>query len=238
MACYLGTSGWTYDHWKGVFYPDTVPKKRWFEYYSSRFDTVELNASFYRIPTVKTALGWYNRSQANFRFAVKMSRLVSHVRRLKNCDRELEWFFSSMEPLKPKTSIILIQLPPNLRIDLKRLDEFSARLPSDQTFAFEFRNITWYSEETYALLREREHTFCIHDMAGLTTDKIITANTVYIRFHGYDSRYGGDYPDDRLCLWAEWIREQLKKGLTVFAYFNNDIGGFAVKNCLRLKEIL
>ncbi len=234
----LGTSGWTYDHWKGIFYPDSVPKKRWFEYFSTVFDTVELNASFYRIPTIKAVQGWEGRSPEYFRFAVKMSRLITHVRRLKNCERELEWFFSVFEPLQHKIAAFLVQLPPSMKIDIGRLDEFIRKLPQKSKFAFEFRNTTWYNPETYALLKEHGQIFCIHDMSGLATERIVTSDTIYIRFHGYASVYGGDYHEELLRDWAAWIREQIRDGKSVYGYFNNDIGGFAVKNCLRLRESL
>lgn len=234
---YLGTSGWTYEHWKNVFYPDSIARKKWFEFYCTYFPTVELNASFYRIPTLKAAEGWYSRSPEHFRFAVKMSRLVTHERKLKNCERELEWFFSVFEPLKKKIAVYLIQLPPTLKFDPERLLLFSKLLPKDNMFAVEFRNPAWYRDETMALLKELHFAFCIHDMGGVQTERVITSHLIYIRFHGYDSQYGGDYSDQHLLQWATWIKQKKEEGKQVHAYFNNDIGGFAIKNCLKLQEL-
>ncbi|MFP4679321.1 MAG: DUF72 domain-containing protein [Chitinispirillaceae bacterium] len=236
-ALMLGTSGWTYDHWKEVFYPSDVPKKRWFEYFSRHFDTVEINASFYRIPTSKVTQGWADKSPDKFRFAVKVSRLISHVKKLRNCEHELEWFFSSFEPLKKKVAVYLIQLPPSLKYDPGRLAEFLDMLPQGR-YAVEFRNTSWYNDEIYELLSRKKVAFCIHDMPELQTEKIVTADSVYLRFHGYFDLYGGDYPDSVLKEWASWIRKQHSEGKDVYGYFNNDLEGFAVKNCRRLKELL
>ncbi len=237
-SVFLGTSGWTYDHWKNVFYPEIIPKKQWFEFYCSHFSTVELNASFYRIPTLKAVEGWKLRSPVHFRFAVKMSRLITHVRKLKNCEHELEWFFSVFAPLEKKIAVYLVQLPPNLKFDPDRLLSFSKLLPSHYHFAFEFRNATWYNDDTITLLKKLKYSFCIHDMGGLATEKVVTSPLIYIRFHGFDSLYGGDYPDEHLRQWADWIKSQIVLGKNVLGYFNNDIGGFAVKNCQRLRKMI
>jgi uncharacterized protein YecE (DUF72 family) len=237
-SIHLGTSGWTYDHWKEVFYPNDVPKRQWFEYYCSQFQTVELNASFYRIPTLKVVEGWNSRSPQEFRFAIKMSRLVTHERKLKNCEHELEWFFSVFEPLTKKIAVFLIQLPPTLKFDPDRIINFSRLFPRDAHAVFEFRNTTWYRDETVSVLRDLGYSFCIHDMSELATEKIVTSPIAYIRFHGFDSQYGGDYPDNHLLQWAKWIKAQAARGVSVYGYFNNDIGGFAVKNCRKLIQLV
>ncbi|HEX3019648.1 MAG TPA: DUF72 domain-containing protein [Chitinispirillaceae bacterium] len=234
----LGTSGWSYKHWKGVFYPQEIAMKKWFEYFSRAFNTVEINASFYRIPVLKTVQGWNERSPENFKFSIKMSRLVSHIKKLRNCNDELDWFFSVFEPLYEKIAIILIQLPPTLKFDPGRIIEFSSLLPTKYQFAFEFRNTSWYREETYEILHRFGHIFCIHDMVGMATEKIVTANSAYIRFHGFDSVYGGDYPDSHLLVWADWIKTQLTENRSVYGYFNNDVGGYAVKNCMSLRKMI
>lgn len=234
----LGTSGWSYKHWKNLFYPPALPQKKWFQYFSEKFNTVEINASFYRIPTLRTVQGWHDRSPENFRFSIKMTRLVSHIKKLKNCIEELQWFFSVFEPLYPKIAVILVQLPPALKFDPGRLAEFFSLLPSRYKFAFEFRNTSWYRDETYDMLGRHGHIFCIHDMAEIATEKIVTSDSIYIRFHGFDSTYGGDYPQTHLQEWAKWIRAQLLENRSVYAYFNNDIGGYAVKNCMSLRSML
>lgn len=234
---YLGTSGWAYKHWKGIFYPDNLPQTRWLEFFCNKFQTVEINATFYHIPSFQTVQSWNNRSPSDFTFSVKMSRLVSHIKKLKNCENELAWFFSVLKPLYSKSGVVLIQLPPVIKFDPGRINEFCSLLPEDLKFAFEFRNISWYNDETYQLLNRWGHTFCIHDMPGIETGKIVTSDSIYIRFHGFDSAYGGDYPEPVLKTWAEWIKSQLDNGINIFGYFNNDIGGFAVKNCITLKRM-
>ncbi len=232
----LGTSGWSYEHWKEVFYPLDLPKKKWFEYFTNHFSTVEINASFYRIPTAKVTQGWYDRSPLNFRFSIKMSRLITHVKKLRNCTEEINWFFSSFEPLQSKIAVYLIQLPPSLNYDPGRLNEFLYLLPQ-YSYALEFRNSSWYRDDIYDLLSQRGVAFCIHDMQGLQTERVVTSEMLYLRFHGYSGLYGGDYPDSVLKDWAHFIKEQHARGNSILGYFNNDIGGFAVKNCKRLEEL-
>jgi uncharacterized protein YecE (DUF72 family) len=134
--------------------------------------------------------------------------------------------------------VVLVQLPPNLKFDPGRISEFSSFLPTKYRFAFEFRNPSWYRQETYEMLARDGHIFCIHDMAGIATGKVITSDSIYIRFHGYDSMYGGDYPETTLQEWAQWIGTQFLEKRSVYAYFNNDIGGYAIKNCMSLRSML
>lgn len=236
-GAYLGTSGWTYDHWSGRFYPADVSKKKWFEYFADHFDTVELNASFYRIPKESVVESWNARAPHDFVFSVKMSRLVTHVKKLRNCDNELEWFFGVFKPLRQKIGMYLIQIPPSIKVNHDLLKQFCATLPSSAPITFEFRNRSWYVQQTYEILREFNHSFCIHDMSGSSTERIVTGSAAYLRFHGYQERYGGDYSDEILADWADWIESQTEK-TPVYAYFNNDFEGFAVKNCLRLREMV
>ncbi len=232
---FIGTSGWTYDHWVGRFYPQNLPRKKWFEYYCARYPAVELNASFYRIPTIKAIQGWHSRSPEDFRFSVKISRLITHVHRLKDCEREIDWFFRNFEPLHSKIGVYLAQLPPTLKCNPELIRNFKKLLPpKSRPLTFEFRNASWYTPETYAALRELGFSFCIHDMSGLDTGRIIAADPVYIRFHGYDSQYGGDYPESVLREWAKWIKSASRKHTRVYGFFNNDINACAVKNSAEL----
>jgi uncharacterized protein YecE (DUF72 family) len=235
---HLGTSGWTYADWQGRFYPKKLAKRQWFEFYCLHFDTVELNASFYRIPNVKAVAGWKQRSPDHFRFAVKISRLITHVKRLRACEHEIQWFFDAFAPLGEKIAIYLLQLPPSAGFDAVLLERFFQALPKGVRVAVEFRNRSWYRDETYRLLERNGHAFCIHDLEDLATERIIVGDTAYLRFHGAGTRYGGDYHDEQLAGWATWISKQVQLKVTVFGYFNNDIQGFAVRNCLRLKELV
>ena len=237
-SIHLGTSGWTYPHWKGKFYPEGLAQKKWFDYYCSRFSTVELNASFYRIPSAAAVESWEKRSPPDFRFAVKISRLISHVKKLRNCEKETEWFFSTFAPLAHRIGAFLLQLPPSLKCNPELVGSFVRQTATRVPIAVEFRNSTWYNDEVYAALKEFGCIFCIHDMNECPTERIVLSKTAYVRFHGYQARYGGDYPSGALADWGRWIKRQAKDGTKVFGYFNNDVDGFAVKNCMTLRAMV
>jgi uncharacterized protein YecE (DUF72 family) len=234
----VGTSGWSYKHWKSVFYPEGIPQKKWLEYYADRFDTVELNASFYRIPSSRTTDGWRNRTPDGFVFSVKMSRLITHVHRLRDCEEQLRWFFEAMAPLREKTAVFLIQLPPSLEPDREGLEAFIRALPHGNRYAFEFRNRKSYSGAVVEVLAERGMGFCIHDIEGSPAPMTVTADFVYVRFHGYGGRYRGCYPDSVLKSWSERITSWASTGKDVYVYFNNDLGGNAVENAGTLIDLL
>jgi uncharacterized protein YecE (DUF72 family) len=209
----------------------------WLEYYAEQFDTVELNASFYRIPKSTVAEGWCLRTPGNFRFSVKVSRLITHVRRLVDCENELNWFFSALKPLHTKTAAFLLQFPPSFSPDVRLLSEFMSMLPQGNRYVFEFRNPDAYGGLIPEMLAEGGASFCIHDLAGCETPSLVTSDLVYIRFHGSTGRYAGDYPDEALAEWAQKIRVWERQGKQVFAYFNNDLGGNAVKNAATLLQL-
>jgi len=235
---HIGTSGWMYAHWAGIVYPDKLPKKLWFEKYSQTFDTVEINSTFYRLPKEQTFVTWYNKAKTDFIFAVKMWRVITHLKRLLEPEKYLPVFIARAKLLKEKLGPILIQLPPGLKLDLKRLDEFLSRLPSTLKFAVEFRNTTWFVSDVEGLLKEKNIGFCIFHHPKLSCPKWVTSDFVYLRYHGYDSLYRGDYPDSFLKKEAEFVVSLLNRGLSVFAYFNNDYQGFAFKNALTLIEFV
>jgi uncharacterized protein YecE (DUF72 family) len=233
----IGTSGWTYDHWKGRFYPEDLTQKHWLEYYTTIFNTVELNATFYRIPKSSVAEGWFRRTAEDFRFAVKVTRLITHVHRMKNCEDRIEWFFRNLAPLSEKICAYLLQLPPSFIPDEDLLRDFTRLLPPAK-YIFEFRNRDCYTKPLAGVLREFGAGFCIHDFPERESPLWVTSDTVYIRFHGYRHRYGGDYPENVLEEWAERIRGWSRKGLDVYGYFNNDAEGNAVKNAQMLKNLV
>jgi uncharacterized protein YecE (DUF72 family) len=237
-AILIGTSGWTYPDWKGVFYPAGLPQRGWLEHYAEAFDAVEVNASFYRIPKESTARSWHDRTPPGFRFVLKMSRLVTHVRRLAGADREIEWFFSSIAPLAPKLAGILIQLPPSFAPGPGELEAFFRGLPETWRYFVEFRNAEPPGEETIAFMRERGLGFCINDYRGETAPLLLTSDTAYIRFHGWKERFAGSYPEEVLREWAGRIWDWNAAGRNVLVFFNNDAGAAAVANAMRLKELL
>lgn len=234
----IATSGWTYQHWKGDFYPDDVPRKRWLEHYAGCFDTVELNASFYHIPKAVTARGWAERTPAGFRFAVKVSRLITHVHRLNDCEDTVEWFFRELEPLREKVAAYLLQLPPSFVPTSERLESFLCGLPRGNRYVLELRNPAAYEGRIPQLLKQHGVAFCIHDFSGRETPLLVTSPLVYVRFHGTGGRYSGSYPDEALKGWAARLRSWHGEGREVLVYFNNDVGGHAVRNAQTLRRLV
>lgn len=241
----IGTSGYNYPHWgNGVFYPSDLPQRRWLEFYGEHFDTVELNVTFYRLPQREIFEGWYRRTPKRFLFALKGSRFITHIKRLKHCRDPLTLFFDQAAPLKEKTGPILWQLPPRFRFDKERLEEFGvllSTLPRSKALrhAFEFRDASWFCREAFDLLRTFGFAFCIAHGPGFPITEEVTCDFVYLRLHGGEILYGSNYSDEELKQWAgkivEWWR---KEGKTVFVYFNNDAYGFAVRNAQSLISLL
>jgi uncharacterized protein YecE (DUF72 family) len=230
----IGTSGYQYDHWKGVFYPEGMPKKEWLRFYCTRFDTVEINNTFYQLPPGKTFEGWYDEAPAGFCFALKYSRYGSHLKHLKDPQEHIPKFLERARRLKRRLGPILVQLPPSWRMDAERLAGFLAAAPREHRWALEFRHPSWLCEETYNVLRKHNSALCIHDMIE-DHPREVTADWVYLRYHGRD---GGDYPHQALVAEARHIHEYRVRGLDVFAYFNNDAFGYALSNAADLKRYL
>lgn len=236
--CLIGTSGWVYPHWRGPFYPSDLPQKRWFGFYARHFATVEINNTFYRLPSDAVFDGWREQAPPGFVYALKASRFLTHVKRLADPAAPLEKFLSRARRLGDHLGPILYQLPPNWRVNLERLDGFLALLPRDLTHVVEFRDPTWLVEPTFELLARHGVSFCIISLPGFECPVRATAPTVYIRLHGAEWLYAGRYSLDQLRGWAEIIRRFLEEGCQVFVYFNNDAFGFAVANALELRELL
>ena len=232
----IGTSGWHYGHWTELFYPPKLPKNKWLEYYAENFDTVELNNTFYQLPKEATVENWHRQAPKHFVYAVKANRYITHIKRLKNTSAELDRFFERMGVLKEKLGPILYQLPPSMHKDLHLLREFTKLLPEKLTGVFEFRHKSWFSEDTYEVLCQSGVAFCIHDMPGLQSPRLVTGDAIYIRFHGPTGKYCGNYSKSALKNWARWIKQHTEKVRSVYAYFNNDIHAYAVHNARQLKE--
>jgi uncharacterized protein YecE (DUF72 family) len=222
----IGCSGWSYRHWRGDFYPAGRPHKQEFAYYASRFDTVEINGSFYRLPSEAAVQGWAERAPEGFLFAWKASRFITHNKKLKDCADSIALVFGRMEPLGPHAGPVLFQLPPMLHFDPDRLAGFLDLLPKVRC-AFEFRHPSWYVRETCAVLERAGAALCISDHHDAPSPWVATADFVYIRGHGPGGRYFGRYEPQELTRWAERIDRWRTQGRDVFAYFDNDIGGAA-----------
>jgi uncharacterized protein YecE (DUF72 family) len=234
----VGCSGWQYRHWRGSFYPEKLPLSRWFSHYASVFDTVEVNNSFYRLPEAGTFSRWEETSPPGFLFAVKASRYLTHMKKLKDPEEPVERFFERARELKRKLGPVLYQLPPRWAPDLHRFHAFLNALPDRQRHVVEFREPGWYSDEVYELLERHGVAMCLHDMKDSESPRRRVGPFVYVRFHGGGAKYGGRYGDEQVSEWADWLAEQTAGGTEVYAYFNNDWGGHAPRDALRLKEVL
>jgi uncharacterized protein YecE (DUF72 family) len=234
----IGCSGWQYRDWRGNFYPEDLRQARWFEYYATRFDTVEINSSFYRLPERETFARWRGSAPKGFLFAVKASRYLTHMKKLKDPAEPLERLFANVRALGSRLGPVLYQLPPHWTCDVRRLDAFLDLLPRDVLQAVEFRDPSWYGDDTFDTLERHGVSLCLHDMRGPASPRLAVGPFVYVRFHGSGPRYGGAYPDSTLADWSEWLAAQRTRGLSVYAYFNNDVGGHAPKDAARLRRFV
>ena len=238
MSVYIGTCGFYYDDWKGVFYPENLSKTKYLDFYIEHFDTVELNSTFYHLPKQKTVIHWREKAREGFLYSLKAYRGITHYKKLKDVKEDLYLYLHLIKPLKPFLGIVLFQLPPSLKKDILLLADFLALLPSSFEYAIEFRSDSWYEEDVFDLLKRYEIAFCIHDFSKKITPLITTSKNVYIRFHGPSGRYRGSYEDSYLKEWAKRIKELSEKNLRVFCFFNNDFEGNAVLNAKTLKSFL
>ena len=238
-AVHIGTSGWNYKHWIGHFYPEELPQKKWLAYYAERFDTVEVNNTFYQLPQLSTFTNWREIVPENFKFAVKASRFITHMKKLKDPKTSSEKFFQGSERLENKLGPILFQLPPGWQVNADRLAVFLEAIPSGHRYVFEFRNESWLQKEVFDLLRQHNAAFCIHDFRGKDSPREITADFTYMRMHGpTEIAYAGSYPLGTLKKWAQQIRTWRKDLKAIYVYFNNDFQGYALKNALKLRELI
>ena len=236
---YVGTSGWHYRHWHGFFYPKNLPADQMLAFYAQHFDTVELNNTFYRLPLTSSFDSWRETTPPNFVFAVKGSRFITHLKKLKDPESSVKEFFHGAERLDEKLGPILFQLPPRWHVNTERLNEFLEALPKGHHYAFEFRDESWLVSEVYEILREHNAAFCIHDLGGKSTPLDLTATFAYMRFHGPGAaKYAGSYSKRALGKWAERLDQWRKTLAGIYVYFNNDVGGHAVQNALQLKQML
>lgn len=240
MACEIriGTSGWHYKHWRGAFYPADVSAMRMFAYYQRHFDTVELNNSFYRLPTEAAFDAWREATPKNFVFAVKASRFLTHRIKLKDPERALDNFLPRAERLGRKLGPILFQLPPKWNVNLERLEGLLELLPKKNRYAFEFRNPTWHTQAVHSTLQKHNAAFCIYELAGFSSAINVTADFAYVRLHGPGGKYQGSYSDDQLAAWAERVAKWSHKLKAIYIYFDNDQAGYAAQNAMRLKELV
>ncbi len=245
MQLYIGTSGYSYSDWKGRFYPEDLPASKLLPYYAEKFNSVEINMTFYRTPFKNVVKGWYNKTPDGFRFVCKGARYITHIQKLKTTCESLDKFFTPLSELKEKFICTLWQLPPSLKQDLSLLKEFLGLvkqhpLGKDILHAIEFRNQTWFREKVYQILEDYQTALVWYDAPGNKwpkTPTVSTGSVIYLRFHGKESLYRGSYSDEDLKEWIKKIKKQ--KGIRfLFAFFNNDYNADGAFDALRFKQLL
>jgi uncharacterized protein YecE (DUF72 family) len=242
----IGCSGWHYKSWRGIVYPPALPPAAWLRDYARRLHTVELNNSFYRLPAPETFAGWRKQVPRGFVFAVKASRFLTHIKRLRDPDEPVTRLLTHARLLGPALGPILYQVPPRWFPDRDRLETFLAALPDRPAprsrhrlrHVLEMRDPRGYEPWVIDLLREYDVSLCVHDMPGSESPLVAVGAIVYVRLHGYGVKYGGTYPQDILEEWATWLRSALASGHDAYVYFNNDINGYAVHDAQRLRALL
>lgn len=236
---FIGTSGWTYDDWRGRFYPQDIPRKAWLSWYATQFSSTEINGSFYRTPSIEAVEAWRDNTPADFRFAWKASKFITHWKRLSpKSENSIELMVSRLVALKRKCGPVLFQLPPRFRADRERLAQFLNMLPRKYRYAFEFRHESWYEEPVLGLLRENNVSLCLSDHYQAPAPWVATAQHVYVRGHGPTGRYRGSYPEPKLRDWARRIRAWRRAKKSVYMFFDNDQKSAAPKDAARLSRLL
>lgn len=235
---HVGTSGWSYAHWKGPFYPQDLQAGQELDYYAQMFSSVEINSSFYRLPERATVQHWAYCTPTDFIFSVKASRYITHMKKLKDPEQGVPLLLDRISALGNKLGPILFQLPPHWRFNATRLQAFLESLPPDYRYAVEFRDSSWLNAQTLAILEQQQAAFCIYELAGFRTPDHVTTDFVYVRLHGPGDAYSGSYTDRKLHGHAEQFTQWASQGKQVYCYFDNDEAAYAVSNAQCLQQIL
>lgn len=241
MEVHIGTSGWSYKEWKGAFYPKELKQTDWLRHYAGIFDTTEINSSFYHMPKEKTVEGWVEKVPDNFLFCPKLTKYITHTKKLKDCEEPLEYFFNTFSAMKKKMGPVLIQLPPSLKFDQEKVAEFFALLDTykQHDFALEARHDSWNDDKVFSLMKEHNVAWVISQSgAGFPYAEALTAKHVYVRFHGPGKLYVSSYSKEQLASYAEKFSNWAKGKHSLWAYFNNTMEGAAIDNTYMLKELL
>lgn len=235
---HIGTSGWHYMHWKGPFYPEDLPARRFLEYYAARFSTAEVNNTFYQLPKADKLEAWRETVPDDFVFTVKASRYLTHMKKLKDPAETLKTFYDAVAPLGEAIGPILFQLPPRWGYDGERLGAFLTHLSADYRHVFEFRDPSWFNADAFDRLAAHDAAFCIYELAGQSSPREVTTDLVYVRLHGPGDAYQGSYDAHALSGWAGAAAAWTRAGKTVYVYFDNDDQGHAVANAHELRDMV
>ncbi len=239
---HIGTSGWSYQDWKEIFYPKELKSTDWLSFYARTFKVTEINSSFYHLPRKQTVESWVKKTPAGFLFCPKMSRYLTHIKKLKEPEETLERFFDVFAPMQPKMGPVLIQLPPSLKFDHDTADHLFKLLNtsySNYEFALEGRHDSWLEPDSLGLMTKYRISFVIsHSGNHFPYGEHITAKNIYFRFHGPTTLFNSKYPDSALAAFARLFNKWAKQGHELWIFFNNDFYGYAIENALKLEELL
>ncbi|OGN96393.1 MAG: hypothetical protein A2Z77_09585 [Chloroflexi bacterium RBG_13_51_36] len=235
---YVGCSGWHYEHWRGLYYPAGLAKAKWLSFYAQQFNTVELNSSFYRLPSQKAFTTWRESTPGNFLFAVKVSRFITHIKKLRNSGFAVENFLFLATLLGGKLGPLLYQLPPSMKRNDELLQSFLSSLPPEYQHVIEFRHKSWIYDAVFDMLRRHNIGLCVFDMPGFSCPLVATSDFAYVRFHGSEGLYSSCYSTEELSRWAQKIARLGQSVEATYIYFNNDAQAFAVENAMTLRSLL
>jgi len=239
---HIGTSGWSYKHWRDIYYPPKLASSKWLPFYAQSFSSTEINGSFYRLPSQETVMKWMEQVPKNFVFCPKMSRYLTHMKKLNDPEEPLERFFGIFEPMKKRMGPVLIQLPPILKFNYDTADYFFSLLKKQYRgyqFVVEIRHTTWLEEDSLTLMTKYDIGFVISQSHNeFPYLEAITAKNIYVRFHGPKELYASPYTDEMLNDFAKKFRRWIKEGHTIWAYFNNDVYGYAIEDAKRLMKMV
>jgi uncharacterized protein YecE (DUF72 family) len=234
---YIGTSGWSYDHWEAIVYPSGLSGEQRLHRYAQRLPAVEINHSFYQLPEALALARWRETVPEGFRFAVKASRYITHMKKLKDPESTLPGLLERVDRLGDRLGPLLFQLPPRWRFNGARLEAFLEGLPAGYPAVFEFRDPSWHNEQTIELLERYGAGFVVYELEGFESPLWVTGDQAYVRLHGPDGAYRGDYPEATLATWAERLQAWAREGYTVYCFFDNDEAGYAAKNAETLRRL-
>jgi uncharacterized protein YecE (DUF72 family) len=234
---WVGTSGWHYLHWRGIFYPAGMSPEEFLPFYGAHFDTVELNNTFYQLPARENFEVWSGKVPPGFTFSVKASRYITHRKKLKDPEQSLSRLLGNASGLGAKLGPVLFQLPPHWRANPARLSDFVHTLLPPNRYVFEFRDPSWFTEEIYGILRQAGCALCVASSPNFPEERRITADFLFLRFHGGKELYGSNYSRTELGEWAQWVKPSLERGMDIYAYFNNDANGYAVSNAMEFRNL-
>jgi uncharacterized protein YecE (DUF72 family) len=237
MNWHIGCSGFHYKEWKGVFYPEGLAQTKWFEYYSSQFDTLELNVTFYRFPQLSFLENWYNKSPDHFVFAVKAPRLITHYKKFNEVKELLNDFYTTCRSgLKDKLGPVLFQLPPGLKFTEEKLQQLIESMDNSFLNVIECRHESWWNEKVFSAFKSHNISFCSISYPGLPTEVMATTDTIYYRFHGIPRLYYSEYDEKDLKIVTDSILKTQAE--TAYVYFNNTAGMGAIENARYIKSYI